>query len=52
MSGIPEIGVEHFEPLNIRNVHVSKGGGSLTLAGSFKNLQIKGPSNTTVSAAR
>lgn len=50
--GIPEMGVQHFEPLLIDAVHVSKGGGSLTLAGSFKNLVIKGPSNTTVRSAR
>lgn len=50
--GLPDLGIEHFEPLLINSVHVSKGGGSLTLAGGFRNLVIKGPSNTTVSAAR
>lgn len=52
ISGIPELGIEHFEPLLINSVHVSKGGGSLTLSGGFRNLVIKGPSNTTVTAAR
>lgn len=50
--GIPELGIEHFEPLLINSVHVSKGSGSLTLSGGFSNLIIKGPSNTSVTAAR
>ncbi len=52
ISGIPELGIDHFEPLVIDSVQVSKGSGSLTLAGGFKNLSIKGPSNATVSRAR
>lgn len=51
-TGIPELGIDHFEPLVIDSVQVSKGSGSLTLAGGFKNLIIKGPSNATVSRAR
>lgn len=50
--GIPELGIEHFEPLILQSVQVSRGSGSLTLAGGFKNLIVKGPSNTTVSRAR
>lgn len=50
--GVPELGIDHFEPLIIPNVQVSRGSGSLTLTGGFKNLIIKGPSNTTVSRAR
>lgn len=51
-TGIPELGIEHFEPLIIDSVQVSKGSGSLILAGGFKNLIIKGPSNSTVSRGR
>lgn len=51
-TGIPELGIEHFEPLNLQSVSVSRGSGSLTLAGGFKNLIVKGPSNTTVSRAK
>lgn len=50
-EGIPELGIEHFEPLLINSVQVSKGSGSLVLAGGFKNLAIKGPVNTTVTSA-
>lgn len=52
ISGIPELGIDHFEPLILQSVSVSRGSGSLTLAGGFKNLIVKGPSNTTVSRAR
>lgn len=51
-AGIPELGIEHFEPLILPSVQVSRGSGSLTLAGGFKNLIVKGPSNTTVSRAK
>lgn len=51
-QGIPELGIDHFEPLIIPSVHVSRGSGSLVLTGGFKNLIVKGPSNTTVSRAR
>lgn len=50
-TGIPELGIEHFEPLILQSVQVSRGSGSLTLAGGFKNLIVKGPSNATVSRA-
>lgn len=52
LAGIPELGIEHFEPLILQSVSVSRGSGSLTLAGGFKNLIVKGPSNATVSRAR
>lgn len=52
LIGIPELGIDHFEPLIIDSVQVSKGSGSLVLTGGFKNLNIKGPSNATVSRAR
>lgn len=51
-KGVPELGIDHFEPLIIPSVQVSRGSGSLTLTGGFKNLIVKGPSNTTVSRAR
>ncbi|KAI5714519.1 hypothetical protein M8J77_001082 [Diaphorina citri] len=46
-KGIPEIGMDPFEPLHIDYVGIKKGQGPVTLAGSFKNLIIHGPSNTT-----
>ncbi|XP_055633724.1 uncharacterized protein LOC129774053 [Toxorhynchites rutilus septentrionalis] len=50
-KGIPEIGVQPFDPLRIESVQVSRGSGALTLSGGFKKLNIKGPSNTTVRRA-
>lgn len=51
VTGIPDLGIEHFEPLVLNSVHVSRGSGSLVLNGGFKNLIVKGPSNTTVARA-
>lgn len=51
-TGIPELGIEHFEPLVIDSVQISKGSGSLTLSGGFRNLNIKGPVNATVTKAK
>ncbi|XP_061504177.1 uncharacterized protein LOC11175689 [Anopheles gambiae] len=50
-KGIPEIGVQPFDPLRIESIQVSRGSGGLTLSGGFKKLSIKGPSNTTVRRA-
>ncbi|XP_059610137.1 protein takeout [Phlebotomus argentipes] len=50
-KGIPEVGIEPFEPLRIKDVEISKGMGSLTLAGGFQNLLVRGPSNATVRRA-
>lgn len=50
-AGIPEIGVNGFEPLHIDQVSVQKGSGNLILAGGFQNLVIHGPSNATVKRA-
>ncbi|XP_055694818.1 uncharacterized protein LOC129796516 [Lutzomyia longipalpis] len=50
-KGVPEVGIEPFEPLRIPNVQISKGMGSLTLAGGFKDLLVRGPSNGTVRRA-
>uniref|UniRef100_A0AAG5CXW9 Haemolymph juvenile hormone binding protein n=1 Tax=Anopheles atroparvus TaxID=41427 RepID=A0AAG5CXW9_ANOAO len=50
-KGIPEIGVQPFDPLRIESIQVSRGSGGLTLSGGFKKLSIKGPSNTTVRQA-
>ncbi|KAL1491152.1 hypothetical protein ABEB36_011792 [Hypothenemus hampei] len=46
-KGIPEINVEHFEPLFLDNVSLSKGNGPIVLTGKFYNLTIAGPSNST-----
>lgn len=50
--GIPEVNIDPFEPLYIEKVSVSKGSGPITLAGSFINLTIVGPSNATPTFAR
>ncbi|KAL1399179.1 hypothetical protein pipiens_008401 [Culex pipiens pipiens] len=50
-NGIPEIGVQPFDPLRIESVQVSRGSGGLMLSGGFKKLNVKGPSNTTVKRA-
>lgn len=39
--------VDPFEPLHLDRVSVSKGSGPVTLAGSFYNLTVMGPSNAT-----
>ncbi|XP_058453040.1 protein takeout-like [Malaya genurostris] len=50
-KGIPEIGVQSFDPLRLESIQVSRGSGALSLSGGFKKLNIKGPSNTTVRRA-
>lgn len=45
--GIPEIGTQPMEPLHIEKVSIAKGQGGVTLQGSFKDLIVHGPSNTT-----
>lgn len=50
--GIPEIGVDRFEPLHLNDVSISKGSGSLVLNGGFKDLYVKGPKNATVKRAQ
>ncbi|CAG9771957.1 unnamed protein product [Ceutorhynchus assimilis] len=46
-KGIPEINVEHFEPLSLESVSISKGMGPIVLAGSLFDLLVAGPSNST-----
>uniref|UniRef100_A0AAU6SHN7 Protein takeout-like protein n=1 Tax=Maconellicoccus hirsutus TaxID=177089 RepID=A0AAU6SHN7_MACHI len=46
-KGIPEIGTQPMEPLRIEKVAIAKGQGGVTLQGSFNNLIVHGPSNTT-----
>lgn len=51
--GIPELGIEPFEPLGIKKISVSRNTGQVvTLNGSFNNLKIRGPSNATVAKAQ
>ncbi|EEB18800.1 Circadian clock-controlled protein precursor, putative [Pediculus humanus corporis] len=45
--GIPEINVEKFEPLFIKEVGVSKGHGAVLLTGALHDLFVYGPSNAT-----
>ncbi|XP_050310038.1 protein takeout-like [Anthonomus grandis grandis] len=45
--GIPEINVEHFEPLSLDAVSISKGNGAIVLTGSLYDLNVAGPSNST-----
>lgn len=50
--GIPDIGLEPFEPLGIPKISVSRNTGQVVqLNGSFNNLKIRGPSNATVTKA-
>ncbi|KAF5299977.1 hypothetical protein FQA39_LY11350 [Lamprigera yunnana] len=46
-KGIPEARISPFEPLYLDTISVSKGSGPITLAGSFINLTVVGPSNAT-----
>ncbi|XP_066159114.1 protein takeout-like [Euwallacea fornicatus] len=46
-AGIPEINVEHFEPLLLENVSISKGNGPIILTGKLYDLVVVGPSNST-----
>jgi len=50
-AGVPDIGINSFEPLHIDQVSVSKGSGNLVLSGGFYDLVIRGPSNATVQRA-
>ncbi|CRK98544.1 CLUMA_CG011895, isoform A [Clunio marinus] len=51
-NGIPDLGIEPFEPLGIRKISVSRNTGQVVqLNGSFNNLKIRGPSNATVAKA-
>ncbi|KAL0281501.1 UNVERIFIED_CONTAM: hypothetical protein PYX00_002473 [Menopon gallinae] len=45
--GIPEIEVERFEPLFIKEIGVSKGHGAVSITGAMKDLLVHGPSNAT-----
>ncbi len=47
IEGIPEIGTQPLEPMHIEKVAITKGQGGVTLQGSFNNLIVHGPSNTT-----
>lgn len=50
--GIPDLGIEPFEPLGIPKISVSRNTGQVVqLNGSFNNLKIRGPSNATVARA-
>ncbi|KAH1023698.1 protein takeout [Dendroctonus ponderosae] len=46
-AGIPEIKVEHFEPLALENVAISKGSGPIVISGKLYDLHVEGPSNST-----
>lgn len=46
-TGIPEINVEHFEPLLLDKVSITKGSGPIILTGSFEDLHIVGSANAT-----
>ncbi|GJQ84888.1 hypothetical protein Trydic_g504 [Trypoxylus dichotomus] len=50
--GIPEINVEGFEPLYLDRMSVSKDAGPVTLSGSFTNITVAGPSNSTPTYTR
>lgn len=46
-SGIPEIEVQRFEPLFLKEIGVSKGHGAVSLTGAMHDLLVYGPSNAT-----
>ncbi|KAK9686881.1 hemolymph juvenile hormone binding protein (JHBP) [Popillia japonica] len=50
--GIPEINVEGFEPLYLDRMTLSKAAGPVTLTGSFSNITVVGPSNSTPTYTR
>jgi hypothetical protein len=50
-SGIPEINVDHFEPLYLPRLSLSKGHGPVTVSGNFYNILVHGPSNATATDA-
>ncbi|KAI4465886.1 hypothetical protein MML48_3g00015609 [Holotrichia oblita] len=50
--GIPEINVEGFEPLYLDRMTLSKVAGPVTLTGSFSNITVVGPSNSTPTYTR
>ncbi|XP_063224886.1 protein takeout-like [Bacillus rossius redtenbacheri] len=51
-AGIPEIGVQPFEPLYIEQLGLTKGQGAITISGSFRDILAHGPSNATTTYAR
>lgn len=45
--GIPEVEVDRFEPLFIKEIGVSKGSGAVSITGAMHDLLVYGPSNAT-----
>lgn len=51
-GGIPEVGIAPFEPLRIKKISISRNSGEvIQLNGSFQDLYVRGPRNTTVKRA-
>lgn len=51
-KGLPEFEINPFEPLVIEKIDVHRSAGQIvTLTGSFDDVQVRGPSNSTVSKA-
>ncbi|KAJ1528363.1 hypothetical protein ONE63_006782 [Megalurothrips usitatus] len=45
--GIPELGVNKFEPLYVDKIGLQKGNGGVIINGAFRNMYVHGPSNAT-----
>ncbi|KAK6633522.1 hypothetical protein RUM44_004129 [Polyplax serrata] len=45
--GIPEIDIQPFEPLFLKEIGISKGHGAVSLTGAMHDLFVYGPSNAT-----
>ena len=44
-KGIPDIGIDAYEPLHLDSIEISKGSGPVTLVGKLYNITVKGPGN-------
>lgn len=51
-KGVPDLEIKPFEPLIIEKINVHRSEGQIiTLTGSFDDINVRGPSNSTVSKA-
>lgn len=50
--GIPEFEIKPFEPMIIEKIDVHRSAGQvITLTGSFNDVQVRGPSNSSITKA-
>ncbi|KAK3912600.1 Protein takeout [Frankliniella fusca] len=50
--GIPELGVNKFEPLFVDKIGLQKGNGGVIINGAFRDMNVHGPSNATANYVR